>query len=106
MSGNDWAAGNKPRSPHRATCRRRDQTAVELIILGPEEHRLATIAALGDMMRPLKFLLLMQDDLDQHLLHAGLECRQADLAVALHSATAGELPLAAIIALSTARQRS
>jgi len=89
-----------------ATCRRRDQTAVEPIILGPEKHRLATIAAPGDMMRPLKFLLLVQDDLDQYLLHGGLECRQADLAVALHSATAGDQPPAATIALSTARQRS
>src|SRR6266436_1787180 len=34
-----------------ATCRRRDQTAVEPIILGSEEHRLTAIAALGNMMR-------------------------------------------------------
>jgi hypothetical protein len=34
-----------------ATRRRRDQTAVKPIILGPEEHRLAAIAALGDMVR-------------------------------------------------------
>jgi hypothetical protein len=34
-----------------AARRRRDQTAVEPIILGSEEHRLAAIAALGDMMR-------------------------------------------------------
>jgi hypothetical protein len=35
----------------RALRRRRDQTAVEPIILGTEEHWLAAIAALGDMMR-------------------------------------------------------
>src|SRR5437868_5648780 len=34
-----------------ATRRRRDQTAVKPIILGSEEHWLAAIAALGDMMR-------------------------------------------------------
>jgi hypothetical protein len=30
--------------------RRRDQPTVQPIIAGPEEHRLTTIAALGDMM--------------------------------------------------------
>jgi hypothetical protein len=31
--------------------RRRDQAAVKLIILGAEEHRLAAMTTLGDMMR-------------------------------------------------------
>ena len=31
--------------------RRRDQAAVKLMILGAEEHRLAAITTLGDMMR-------------------------------------------------------
>jgi hypothetical protein len=34
-----------------AARRGRDHTAVKLIILGAEEHRLTAIAALGDMMR-------------------------------------------------------
>jgi len=35
------------RAPHR----RRDQTAVKPVILGPEERRHAAIAAVGDMVR-------------------------------------------------------
>ena len=59
--------------------RRQAHRRIEILV---ETHGDPVGRRFGD--RPLKLLLLVQDDLDQHLLHPGFERGEADLTVALH----------------------